>query len=162
MPRWGLPNQVARVCTWEGCNKKHEAKGFCRYHYRQWRRKKDGPDWDNYKAYSKGWRRTLSGRYSTLKNSAKCRKLEFCISIEELDSVTRSPCVYCGVVISEVSETGYGLDRKDSSRGYTLDNVVPCCYTCNRIKMDILTYEEMKVAMEAVLEYRRKRISTIL
>lgn len=27
-----------------------------------------------------------------------------------------------------------GIDRIDSSKDYTLDNCVPCCFICNRIK----------------------------
>lgn len=34
-----------------------------------------------------------------------------------------------------------GLDRVDSKRGYTLNNVVPACIICNRAKTD-LTREE--------------------
>lgn len=29
-----------------------------------------------------------------------------------------------------------GVDRVDSSKGYTIDNVVPCCDICNRMKLD--------------------------
>jgi hypothetical protein len=64
-----------------------------------------------------------------------------------------SPCVYCQT--SLLNETGCGLDRLDNSLGYAADNVVPCCGTCNQIKNVHLTYEEMKVAMIAILEYRR-------
>jgi hypothetical protein len=45
---------------------------------------------------------------------------------EELISL---PCDYCGLMPAR------GLDRVDSSKGYTLDNVVPCCSTCNAAKM---------------------------
>ena len=34
-----------------------------------------------------------------------------------------------------------GIDRVDNTRGYTLDNVVPCCFKCNRAK-DTMTKEE--------------------
>ena len=30
-----------------------------------------------------------------------------------------------------------GIDRLDSQKGYTSDNSVPCCETCNRMKMDL-------------------------
>jgi len=30
-----------------------------------------------------------------------------------------------------------GLDRVDSSKHYTLDNVVPCCTVCNRAKSNL-------------------------
>ena len=28
-----------------------------------------------------------------------------------------------------------GIDRKDNDKNYTLENSVPCCWTCNRGKM---------------------------
>ncbi len=49
-------------------------------------------------------------------------------------------CHYCG---EPIKLTCYGLDRKDNSRGYTLDNVVPSCFPCNASKLDRFTYEEM-------------------
>lgn len=49
-------------------------------------------------------------------------------------------CHYCG---SKLNSTGYGLDRKDSNKGYTKDNVVTCCGMCNRTKNCYLSYEEM-------------------
>ena len=30
-----------------------------------------------------------------------------------------------------------GIDRIDSSKGYSLDNCVPCCPLCNRLKSDL-------------------------
>jgi 5-methylcytosine-specific restriction endonuclease McrA len=27
-----------------------------------------------------------------------------------------------------------GIDRIDSNKGYTMDNCVSCCWTCNRMK----------------------------
>jgi hypothetical protein len=29
---------------------------------------------------------------------------------------------------------GNGLDREDTSKGYSIDNVLPCCSTCNMMK----------------------------
>lgn len=29
-----------------------------------------------------------------------------------------------------------GIDRIDSSKGYSIDNCVPCCTMCNRMKLD--------------------------
>jgi hypothetical protein len=37
---------------------------------------------------------------------------------------------------------GHHLDRKDSRLGYTARNVVPCCWPCNNIKSNRLTYEQ--------------------
>jgi 5-methylcytosine-specific restriction endonuclease McrA len=38
-------------------------------------------------------------------------------------------CHYCGNKI-----IGVGLDRIDSSIGYTIENCVPCCKDCNIMK----------------------------
>ena len=34
-----------------------------------------------------------------------------------------------------------GLDRMDSSKGYTMENVTPCCFGCNARKGDMLLSE---------------------
>lgn len=47
-----------------------------------------------------------------------------------------------------------GLDRKDNSLGYIIDNVLPCCGDCNKVRNTVLTVEEMEVAMKAVLVFR--------
>jgi len=40
------------------------------------------------------------------------------------------PCIYCGKKAKYVS-----WDRTDNEGGYTIDNVKPCCWDCNRHKM---------------------------
>ena len=47
-----------------------------------------------------------------------------------------------------------GLDRLDSDGCYELTNVVSCCYSCNTIKNNILTPEETKIAVKAILDFR--------
>jgi hypothetical protein len=51
----------------------------------------------------------------------------------------------------------YNLDRKDSTGGYTVENCVVCCWECNELKGNRLTYGEMLVAMQAICEYRAQR-----
>lgn len=55
-------------------------------------------------------------------------------------------CHYCGVALNwqpyYSNNSGYKLDRKDNSKGYTKSNCVPCCARCNRSKSDNFTYEE--------------------
>lgn len=41
------------------------------------------------------------------------------------------PCFYCGL------PHGHGIDRIDSSKGYTEDNVRSCCEKCNYILGDL-------------------------
>lgn len=80
---------------------------------------------------------------------ARIRGLVFSLSEEELISLCELPCNYCGAPPSN-RETGHGggedfvytgIDRIDNSKGYTLDNVVPCCYPCNRAKSNMY-YED--------------------
>lgn len=40
-------------------------------------------------------------------------------------------CTYCGGVLNP---SGVGLDRVDSTLGYTASNVLPCCRDCNALK----------------------------
>lgn len=64
------------------------------------------------------------------------------ISIEEFTRLASNKCYYCGSGPSNLLHeprfngdfTYNGLDRMDNLRGYTLDNVVPCCWVCNRMK----------------------------
>jgi len=49
-------------------------------------------------------------------------------------------CHYCK---QRLGKQGHSLDRMDSSVGHVCWNVVPCCGRCNRIKSNLLTYEEM-------------------
>ena len=79
--------------------------------------------------------------YSTYKKHAeKNRHLPFHITKEQWKILILKPCYLCGFQ----SKRGIGLDRVDSSkREYTIDNVEPCCYTCNVIKKDF-TLEQVK------------------
>ena len=70
-----------------------------------------------------------AGRYTTYKTNAKSRGLEFTLSIRDFENMWQMPCVYCGNEIETI-----GLDRIDNTKGYTIDNVVPCCKLCNGLK----------------------------
>ncbi len=62
-------------------------------------------------------------------NGAKRRNIEFDLEIEQFMSFWQKPCRYCNDPIETI-----GLDRVDSSKGYVLDNVLPCCKACNFMK----------------------------
>ena len=92
------------------------------------------------------------------------RKTKVTLSYEEYIEFTKiKTCHYCGAKIDwcpyatvegSFLSASYFLDQKNPSNGYSRENCVVCCWSCNRIKCHLLTYEEMKVAMKAVLEYR--------
>lgn len=82
-------------------------------------------------------------------NNAKTRNLEWCLTDQQFDELTKGDCHYCGIPPSNTvhkkryvgSFTYNGIDRKDSAQGYTLGNVVSCCKFCQYAKLD-WTYEE--------------------
>lgn len=66
-------------------------------------------------------------------------------SFEHFLKLSQQPCHYCGTQEltcyfyhrSKTVAFQYNtLDRKDSSLGHTVANVVPCCKQCNRAKQD--------------------------
>lgn len=76
------------------------------------------------------------------------RNLEWKLTDSEFENLIFSNCFYCGckpkVYKSDnrFNKTGnlflrVGIDRKDSSKGYTLENCVSCCDICNRMKMQM-------------------------
>ena len=91
-------------------------------------------------------RRLLVGRY---KRSAKVKGLDFLLSDEDMTRLFKSSCSYCGRSETNTckglgkssGDFAYvGLDRVDPFKGYTQDNVVPCCWMCNMMK-NTLTQE---------------------
>lgn len=104
----------------------------------------------------------LAAYYKTYKFNAKKRNLSFDITYEEFCSLCFKHCEYCGCRPSNtlklngsrnVQDTLYlienpvyinGIDRINSSVGYTIDNSVPCCTMCNRMKLDH-SIEEFKI-----------------
>jgi len=64
------------------------------------------------------------------------------LTMAEFDDLTSQPCHYCGAAPSQTFTSPRlngdyiynGLDRIDNKRGYVLDNIVTCCFVCNRAK----------------------------
>jgi hypothetical protein len=76
--------------------------------------------------------RTLSRRYMSHKYVAKRTKREFTLTLDEyIKIVEANTCHYCGGVLPQ---TGGGLDRQDNRKDYHLENVVACCWPCNKKK----------------------------
>lgn len=84
-------------------------------------------------------------------------------------SVVQEACDYCG---TEGTIRGYskgtkgkgkyisarlnGVDRIDSSRGYSVDNVVPCCRVCNFQKRDLSESEFLSHIEKIYLNQRKQ------
>ncbi len=90
---------------------------------------------------------------------SKCKKIgrEFSITLEQYCNFLSHPCFYCGYPLDE---TGVGLDRIDSAKGYTVRNSLPCCGYCNIAKNDNFTTDEMvKIIGPAIKLVKELRIA---
>lgn len=85
--------------------------------------------------------RTLTGKFCGAKRNARQRNKEWSITKEQYYSLIKdNQCYYCG---NKLPEVGSGLDRIDNNKGYSIENVVPCCSICNSVKFDVFTTAEM-------------------
>lgn len=100
------------------------------------------------------------------------RNIEVTLTYEELVELISNPfCHYCNskVEYSEYTRNNnkipttraYQLDRKDNNKGYTLDNVVVCCWNCNRLKSNLFSYDEfleIAVIMRKIMQNRKMEV----
>jgi len=104
-------------------------------------------------AYIDKFNKSNVNKYKRLRQSSRSRGIELTISFEDFSRmIHKAKCIYCDSPVE--CTAGSGLDRMESSAGYTFENVVPCCKSCNTHKWNDWTYEEMKVAMKAILALR--------
>jgi hypothetical protein len=67
-------------------------------------------------------------RISSIKGNAKSRNINMQLTDNEIYNIIQKSCYYCK------EKEAFGIDRIDSTKDYTIDNCVPCCFICNRIK----------------------------
>jgi len=80
--------------------------------------------------------------FTRMQRNAEERNLEWQLTREQVRYLTKQSCYYCGAEPSKVSHRPQfngtyvynGIDRVDNAKGYTVDNVVPCCEHCNYAK----------------------------
>lgn len=85
--------------------------------------------------------------YKNYRDSAKVRGYSWELTDEQFLSLIKQNCFYCGDEPShrhvrfgrnngrKLSNTAVnGIDRIDSSKGYCIENCVPCCSSCNYMK----------------------------
>lgn len=87
--------------------------------------------------------------YHTAKHRAKKKGLEFSIDLEDI--VIPDICPVLGIPLDRRDmQHSPSLDRFDSSKGYTKDNICVISFRANSIKQDA-TFDEIM----AVMEYMR-------
>lgn len=113
-----------------------------------------------HRGWFKAYKKTITARFHYSKDAARRRGKVWGLTTEEYAAVAFLPCHYCHSGNSV--ETGIGLDRKDNSKGYFLENVVPCCEICNLARGDRLSYEEMLIVGKAIEEVKLARRSKLI
>ena len=87
------------------------------------------------------------GIYRVYLNSARKRGLMFALTLEDVKRLIAAPCIYCG-------QYAGGIDRADSTQGYTLENSVSCCGLDN-IAKQTLSRPEYLAHIQRVYNYQR-------
>jgi hypothetical protein len=79
--------------------------------------------------------------FHAYEEGAKERGYSFELTLEQFTDITSRPCYYCGD-----QEKPRGVDRWENSLGYTINNSVPCCKTCNFMKVKMSGLDFIKQA----------------
>jgi hypothetical protein len=92
---------------------------------------------------AKAYRDNDEYRFKQYVSSANRRKLEISLTLDEFVGIINQKCIYCG------DEKARGIDRVDNKVGYTIENSVPCCEMCNKMKWR-WTEEQFKGQVEKI------------
>jgi hypothetical protein len=65
-------------------------------------------------------------------------------------------CQWCS---GPLPQAGISLDRVDNAIGHYSWNVIPACGFCNQIRSDALTFDQMVLLRDGLVEIRRRRES---
>lgn len=87
--------------------------------------------------------------YNRYKASARNREIIFLLSYDVFVDTIIQACRYCG------ERPCGGVDRLDNALGYTTDNSVPCCVTCNRMKL-LLSETQFIEQVDKIHAYRNR------
>jgi len=107
--------------------------------------------------------------YQQYKRNAKTRKINFELTRDDIKNFMRQSCYYCGNPPNNQVTTFSGrttelrapvlysgIDRVDNSKGYTVENCVPCCSICNQAKSN-MSVEQFRnwIKRLYIKQYRR-------
>lgn len=104
---------------------------------------------------------SFNNLYGHYMRNASNRNIHWGLTREDFRELTSQDCQYCGVKPVQVrgESSGYnglykynGIDRVDSSVGYTKKNVVPCCKECNMMKRSMPT-KEFLLCIKRIYKY---------
>jgi|SRR5271166_3786330 len=97
--------------------------------------------------------------FRVYQRSAAQKNLDWRLPFDEFLKLTQMNCHYCGVVPTNIfihrqEVFRYnGIDRIKNDVGYTRENLVSCCWICNRAKLN-MSYEQFLEYLSRVVSYR--------
>jgi hypothetical protein len=105
----------------------------------------------------------LNHTFSSYKSHAELRGLKFQLTKTHFSQLIRDKCFYCHKEPGNVhtntcygTKTFYnGIDRKNNARGYSLENCVTACSTCNWMKSN-LNIEEFYSHIENIYKVKSR------
>lgn len=93
--------------------------------------KQDDKRYDREREYKKEMLEHIETYYKQYTSGALKRSLKFELTMEHFTSLISKPCYYCN---HQKEGEANGIDRMDNEKGYIIDNCLPCCEMCNRMK----------------------------
>lgn len=115
----------------------------------------------------KGENALLTRIHETYVRNAKGRKLEWSLTDETFLKLIKEPCWYCDKYSKTIEKYGFkvrisGIDRIDSSIGYTDSNTIPCCKNHNLAKQSLNSEEfEDLIVSAAIFRFKEKVLKII-
>lgn len=110
---------------------------------------------------------TFKDVYREYVKKSKEREIDFEISLEDASKLFIQNCHYCNraPLNCRKRDSGIivyyqGIDRIDNTKGYTLENIVPCCKYCNSFKND-RSAEEFNLHLDDILKVKAHRLGQV-
>ena len=99
--------------------------------------------------------------FNKCKRNAKLKHIDFSLKYKDFLEFTKNKnCTYCSqkIIWNKYGRenTKYNLDRKNNNNGYSKENCVVCCWNCNNLKGNKLSYDNM-LLLSNVLNYIRQQ-----
>lgn len=88
----------------------------------------------------------VNNLFTKYRARAKRNNRLFMLMLDEFEQLTSNDCFYCGSKPTQIHITRSkyipdylhnGIDRVDPTKGYSFDNCVSCCWTCNWMKKNL-------------------------
>lgn len=98
----------------------------------------------------------LEVKYKLLISKCKTNNRECFITEQQyIEFMKHNPkCYYCKGLFKCNKTGGYQLDRIDNSKGYHIDNILRCCWECNRLRSNNYSSEEFKFIASYLIKKR--------